>query len=281
MKLRDLLTGILIGLILSLSLKQSMAQQSVQVRVERWISLEKMTGTVIYQRGNTSRPAKIGDRLIEIGDGISTGNNASATLVIDSSIGSITVFENTKLRLQALEYAADNGRITQLQVDTGQVRLKLRPFTHRGSILEINTPAGLSGVRGTDFGLSVQPNGKTGLAVSEGRVVTAAQSRQVPVNAGFQNFTVPNEAPSEPVPLADNPYLEYKFQHFIQAGVRKVRLIGQTDPVNRVVVQGIPQNTDREGRFQSELLSLPNRLKLRVIVTTPLGKQGVYEPIFQ
>jgi hypothetical protein len=281
MKLWGLLAGILSGILLPLNMEPGRAQQSVQVRVDRWISIEKTAGQVTYQHKNGTRPAKVGDRLSEIGDCIITGKNANALLVIDTAIGSITVFENTKLRLQKLEYAADNGRVTHLQVDSGQVRLKLRPFTHRGSILEIKTPAGISGVRGTDFGLSIQPNGKTGLAVLEGNVLSAAQGGEVPVAEKFQNFTIPNEPPSQPIPLTDNPHLDYRFQKVIHNSIRKVRLLGQTDSVNAVTIQGIPQNTDREGRFQSEWVPLPNRLTLRVVVTTPLGKQGVYELAIQ
>uniref|UniRef100_A0ACD5H295 FecR domain-containing protein n=1 Tax=Desertifilum tharense IPPAS B-1220 TaxID=1781255 RepID=A0ACD5H295_9CYAN len=50
----------------------------------------------------------------------------------------------------------------------GQARFRVRRFNHPGSSLEIETPAGSSAVRGTEFGVSVHPDGKTGIATREG-----------------------------------------------------------------------------------------------------------------
>jgi hypothetical protein len=73
-----------------------------------------------------------------------------------------------------MSIAPNNGRITRLLVPRGQVRLQLRPFTNPGSRMEIETPAGTSGVRGTEFGLNVQPDGKMAIATLEGSVATSA-----------------------------------------------------------------------------------------------------------
>jgi FecR protein len=175
-----------------------------------------------------------------------------------------------------LDIAPDNGRITRLDVLAGNARLRVRRFTHEGSKLEIQTPVGLSGVRGTVFGVAVQPNGKTGLAVSQGAVKSAAQGKAVAVPSGFQNFTLPGEAPSTPVKLTNDTSLRYEFEKIIEGNVRKVRLSGQVDPVNSVIVDGVPQLTDRTGKFRADLRLVPSYLKIQVVVMTPLGKQETY-----
>ncbi|MCS6814548.1 MAG: FecR domain-containing protein, partial [Cyanobacteria bacterium] len=146
------------------------AQQSVRVRVNRWLEVRQVFGNVTYLKGGSSRRAKVGDRLQVVGDGLRTEPNASVRLAIDTEVGFVTIQEKTTVRIQGLQVAPDNGRITRLHVSGGQVQVQVRPFTHRGSRLEVTTPSSVSGVRGTQFGITVQPNGRTGLATLEGSV---------------------------------------------------------------------------------------------------------------
>lgn len=149
--------------------------QSLTVRVQRWLAVRQISGSVTYFSAETSRAARRGDRLQAVGDGLSTGEDAAAVLEVDTQIGTVEVAETTKLTVQALDISPSDGRITRLRIDQGQARLKIRPFTNIDSRLEIETPAGISGVRGTEFGLNVSPSGKMGVATLEGSVVTEAQ----------------------------------------------------------------------------------------------------------
>ena len=266
-----ILSGVAIAVGMVQATAQSNAQSSLQVRVNRWLQLRNLSGQVAYVQQGSARKAQVGDLLKNIGDGVTTSQKSKAILSVDTGIGTIDVSENTKLWIQELSFAPDNGRITRLQVGQGQARLKVRPFTHKGSKLEILTPASLSGVRGTDFDVGVQPNGKTGLAVLSGAVQSAAQGKSQSVPGGFQNFTIPGEAPTPPVPITNNTNLEYQVERVIQGGNRKVRLIGKVDPVNTVLVNRVPQVTDRNGRFTTDLWNIPDSFVVQVIVTTPLG----------
>lgn len=266
--------------ILSTLISSIAIAQPISVRVLRWLTIQKLSGTVTYDRPSGSRAARVGDRLAAVGEGITTGAASRAELLLDTGVGAINVLEYTSLKVRRLDIAPDNGRITYLDVTRGQVRLKLRRFTNRGSELRIRTPAGLSGVRGTEFGVGVQPNGKTGIATIEGAVVTSAQGAQVAVPAGYQNLTIPGEPPSEAVPLRDDTTLQYRFVKFLDGNIRKVRLVGQVDSVNLVTVNGQPQATDRAGRF-SVVFLVPSFLRVNVVVTTPLGKTRSYEVAFQ
>lgn len=263
-----------------LALTSGYAQQSLPVRVDRGLEIRSLAGQVNRLQKVSSKPARVGDLLQAIGDGLATGKGSKAVLFVDTGIGVVDVAENTNLVVQELSFAPDNGRITRLFVSQGQARLRVRPFTHRGSKLEIRTPVGLSGVRGTEFGVAIQPNGKTGLAVLEGQVASAASGKEVAVDGGFQNFTLPNEPPSSPVPLRNDTRLTYSFQRVIQGGIRKVQLSGQVDPVNGVQVNGVPQVTDRTGRFKTALENFPPPM-FQVLVQTPLGKEQRYDLVFR
>ena len=267
----------LFPVILVLSADQGQAQKLVPVRIERWLQVQQIQGQVTYQQGATSRPARVGDRLQAIGDGIITRPKSGTTLLVDTGIGLIDVLENSRFTIETLGLASDNGRVTRLRVNQGQVKLRLRAFNHRGSRLDILTPAGVSAVRGTEFGLVVHPSGKTALATRSGRVETSAQNTTIMVPAGFQNFTIPGEPPTPPVPLRDSTELRYRLERVIERGQRTIQIMGQVDPVNIVLVGEAPQSTDRNGQFAVTVPLLTRPLPLRITVITPLGRQQVYD----
>ena len=254
----------------------SLAQQAVQVRTNRWLEVRQIVNEVTFSHNATQHSAQVGDRLQAVGDSITTGKNSNAILFVDTGVGVVEVAEQTTVRIRTLDTAPDNGRITHLYVPTGNVRLRIRRFTHKGSAFEMQTPVGLSGVRGTVFGVVVQPNGKTGLVVGQGAVKSTAQGEAVAVPGGFQNFTMPGEVPSTPVKRTDDTSLRYEFEKVIEGSVRKARLLGQVDPVNSVTVDGLLQVTDRTGKFRTSWQPVPSYLKIQVVVTTPLGKQEIH-----
>lgn len=254
------------------------AQQTLPVRVDRCLEVRQIEGSVTYRRGQSSKPAEIHNCLESVGDALITGRNSSARLVVDTGIGTINVSENTTLQVQELDIAGDGGKITRLEVTGGQVQFRVRPFTHRGSELEIQTPAGVSGVRGTEFGVSVQPSGTTGVATLEGSVFASAQGESVQVDANLQSLIVPGEPPSPPSPLKDDPSLDIQYFAVVGRGGlgnRAVKLVGQIDPVNLLVIDGEPHDTSRSGEFDLQI-PLSRDRQIEVTVITPLGTRQVY-----
>lgn len=266
----------LIATLLFASFTAPTAAETVTVRVNRWLAIRQLSGDVTYLRGATSRRARVGDRLQRVGDGLSTGMESSASLEVDTRIGTVEVGESTKLQVQSLEVTETDGHITRLRVDQGRVRLQIRQFTNPDSRLEIDTRAGISGVRGTEFGVNVFPDGKMGVATLEGSVLTSAQAQDVEVPAGFQNITIPGEPPSPPVPFTNEPRLDYQIERIIRRGIRRIQFTGQVDPTSSVLIQGQPQPIDRDGRFNL-FFPAPSRLRRTVTVITPLGQEQTYE----
>jgi hypothetical protein len=256
--------------------QQALAQNNLQLRVNRYLEVRSLVGNVTYGNQRISQPANVGIKLQQVGDSISTGKNSRTMLVLDTEIAFVEVAENTKLQIQKLHTTGNNGKVTELLVTGGQVRLKVRPLNNRDSRLEITTPAGITGVRGTEFGISVQPSGKTGVATLKGSVVTSAQGETVSVNKGFQSSVIPGEPPSSPVPLRNDTTLQ--LQILADMGDKQARIGGKVDPVNLVILANKPLMTDVNGRFELTT-PLPNDRKIAVTITTPLGKQQKYELI--
>jgi len=271
--------GILLSVGIILSLLASLPSHSasdLSVRVNRWLEVQQVSGIVTYLHGDDSKPAEWGDRLQSVGDKISTAPDSAATLVVDTQIGTIEVAENTSLLVKALETTPSHGHVTRLQIDRGRVQLRVRQFTNPDSRLEIETPAGVSGVRGTEFGVNVAPTGKMGVATLKGAVVTSAQGTEIAVPAGFQNVTLPGEPPSQPVPFTNQPRLDYRITLITRYYMQQILLEGQVDPTSTLLINSNLQDVDRYGRFRL-LFPLPTRQRLMMTVVTPLGQKQSYD----
>lgn len=254
------------------------AQRALQVRTDQWLKVEQVSGNVTYRNlyNYANRPARVGDRLQAASDEISTGANSSAVLSVDTGVGSIYVTENTTIQIRSFRVASDNGRITNLFVPRGKARLQIRKFTNRGSQLNIQTPAGISGVRGTKYVVRVKPNGNMLLTTFQGSVATSAQNQTKIVNGGFQNLTVVGKPPSNAVPIRNDASLNYVINKKTSGSGRSIVLSGYTDPFNTVKVDGLEQSLDSSGRFSLQLPATSN-LKVKITVETSLGKVQIYE----
>ena len=244
------------------------------VVAERWVEVRSLSGTVLFQPIRTQpQSAQVGTRLQSVGDTLQTLSGSTARLAVDTGAGFVTLSENTTLRIQSLQISETGGRLTRLQVLAGQARLEVRPFTHPDSGLEIETPAGWSGVRGTEFGVAVRPDGSTGVATLEGSVVSSAQGQAVTIDGGFQSLVIKDEAPSEPMPLTNDPWLNVTL--ILDEG-DYVHFTGEIDPINLLLIEDQAYSIEPDGSFD-RYLTRPTDGSLSVTVLTPLGKKQVYE----
>ena len=254
----------------------AIANPFIQVELERWLEVRTLVGSATIQLSSgESSPVQQGDRFGSVGDRMITADGARSVLSVDTSVGFIDVFENTDLQIQELRTTNDGGKVTKLKIHQGQARLRVRPFTHDSSDLEIETPAGWSAVRGTEFGVAVHPDGKTGVATLEGEVDAYAQGQEVEVNAGFQTLIIPGEPPTEPI-LIDDARATRLTPYVIEwEGSRNIRFVGNIDPVSLLIIENEPQIVERNGDFDV-IISTSNTAPIEAIVVTPLGRQQSY-----
>lgn len=237
---------------------------------QRFLSLQEVRGTVMYKGGQT-RPARMGDHLSQK-QGITTGKRSSAIIAMDNSIGTIKVAENTDLVVRKLSQE-NGGNVTLISVSRGQVALRVRPFTNPASRLEIRTPSGVAGVRGTEFGVAVSPSGRSAVLTAEGKVAVSAQEQTVEVNGGYSSLIYPGEAPTPPRPTVENVDLRVKSIKRYRS--RLVRFEGQIDPINQVVYEDRPVEVGRDGTFALELFGNQD-YSLTMVVRTPLGLEKTH-----
>ncbi|MGD1898271.1 MAG: FecR domain-containing protein [Phormidesmis sp.] len=255
--------------------------QSRRIRGRRWLTIAELAGPVelLPFRGQR-RQAVVGDRLDRVGDMLVTGPEASARLEVDLAVGFIAMAENSQLQIRTLSTHASGGRITELFVLRGQVNLRIRQLTNPDSRIDIYTPAGVSGVRGTVFGVAVRLDGQTGVATQEGSVASSAQGQTVLVNTNQQSTIRPGHPPTPPIPLRDNPDLSIEVLRATdernQQGLRLVEVVGYTDTVNLLTINDEEYLLDRAGRFETLIPSAADK-RIQVSITTPLGTTQQYE----
>lgn len=274
----------------------------------RSLEIQEIRGSATLK----GKPVAIGDRLWATGDEIITGDNSQVRLVLDNYLGVIEVSENTALQIETLSTAADGTPITAIAVSKGRVRLSIRRsagkpdrpnalnqlgeirvaglnhLTEMGHITElaqqsnpsaknapvrVRTPRGVAGVRGTSFGISVGPDGKTAVDTIDGAVAVAGTQQEVVVNAGY--WVVING--SEPTSAQLNPSLsELKVLSFIRLSANVFRLVGQVAPMDLVYINNQPIQTNAEGKFTLEG-NLPVSRRLKVTVRDPSVRERMYE----
>ncbi len=250
--------------------------QPLTLQGRRWLVVDQRSGNVAFTPyEGTIRQAQIGDRLTSVGDVLTTGADSSARLEVDQQTGFVMLAEKSQIQVRSLSITRNGGHITHLNVNKGQVRLRVRPLTNPDTQLELYTPAGVSGVRGTDFGITVQNNGQTGVATIEGSVSTSAQGETVTVGANFQSTIIPGEPPTPPEPLRNDPTLFIEQLSAIPNS-DLARIVGSTDTVNLLEIADQQKQLNREGRFDVVVpISEDRRISARV--TTPLGTAQQYE----
>jgi hypothetical protein len=213
-----------------LSINANAPGQALEARVA------SVSGRVIVS-GN-ARPSTILRRgeLLTPGDVVDT--HGGGRLRIELSDGSVVIVQpETRLLLQ--DYRAAGSLRELLKVLVGRVRIKINHFGSQPNPYRVNSPTASIAVRGTEFGVAVDPGGETLVVVYEGLVdvssVTDPQ-RRVLVEPGRGVSVRPNEPIRFFIPGPENE-------------------IGQRERRNRREADGSQPGSDRAGRENLSLRS--------------------------
>lgn len=246
-------------------------------RPTRWLEVRQFQRRVTYQQvKNPSRNAKVGDRLTKVGDRLVTAKQSAATLSFDDGIGTVKVTEDTVLQLKKMQTTSRGARIVLLSVPKGLARLQVRRFSNPSSRLQIQTPAGVAGVRGTEFGVGVDAQGKTLVATQSGLVTASAQGKTVEVKPGFFSTIIPGQPPTDPKPIDKEICLTVT--SLVETDGGRAKLIAQVKPSSMVFVDGQSVSTDKDGKFevQATITSNGSDRRLLVSVRNPVGEEKTY-----
>jgi tetratricopeptide (TPR) repeat protein len=173
------------------------------------------TGTVVTVNGDEEIQfiAEANWRIAEIEQGLLAGDRLRtgpvgglALRFIDQTL--IRVHRNTELVIKQIGGDQD----TQLQLDQGQVWARA---AKGGAGVDIATPSATAAIRGTDWSLNVDANGKTTLIVTAGQVELSNEFGQVLVGPGEAAIAEIGRAPTK-IFLAQRPGRE-QMMYYVDA----------------------------------------------------------------
>ena len=263
----------------------------------RSLQIQEISGTVMFK----GRPAVVGDRLLAPGDEIITSLDSTARLAIDNNTGIVEVAEKTAVKISSLSAEQD----TAIFVSRGRVRLSigkttattptaktstiippnqiasLNTFSGLGKLnqiaqqkssartapVRVETPEGVAGVRGTSFGVSVGPDGKTAVSTIEGAVgVSGRTESEVVVNGGNATAVFPQIPPAEPSASPRLAQLKVRSLSRVSGNIYSFK--GQVNPIDLIYVNDEPIKIDRQGKFSIQGTLPPSR-RLKIVVRGP------------
>lgn len=180
MTIRRLITALL------LLLSGGLWAQPASAQAELAAVLEVIDAGVEVQRAGTTSWLPVSrESIVGIGDLIRTDATGVARITFFETGAEIELTPDSEIRIT--EYSGDdtNGYTTSLEVLAGITQQQVQRFTDVSSSFEIVTPGLEMTVRGTDFLVRVEADGRSALITQEGEVAAATQNEQVPITSGF------------------------------------------------------------------------------------------------
>lgn len=151
-----------------------------------------------------SKPASVGAEL-DAGDRLMTAGDANALL--EFADGSrLRLNAEGSVKLKTLRTLSSGAGDAQLELERGRTESTVTPAPGRGTRFLIETPSGVTSVRGTDFRVASDPEASR-TEVLGGRVDVDAAGRGVQVGAGFGTRVQAGAPPMPPVALLPPPDL--------------------------------------------------------------------------
>lgn len=251
---------------------QAKAQTVQLLNSKGWLEVQRLQGRVTIQT-SAERLAKLGDRLTKPGDVVTTGPGASTLLKVDNRIGTVQVAQNSELRVRQLGVLRNGGWITTLNLDRGQARLKVdKRIMPSNSVFEVHSPSGVAGVRGTNFGVMLNPQNRLVVGTETGLVEASAQGKTVALEPEFGSALFPGEPPLPPLEVDRKLELNLVEVEFRQG---QLWLSGSIHPLNTVFARDLELAVDKNGAF-GQLIPIPPGDRLPIKVSNSFGEEQGY-----
>lgn len=199
----------------------------------------------------------VGDKL-RADDAVRTGRGASAGLRIGGK-SELAVAESTQLSIREL-----TREVHRLKLDKGRIKVDYQPDGSR--VLRIES-AGAGGVAETTSArFSVLSTGTTvAVATESGSVDLRAAGTTVKVTAGKESTAREGEVPAAPADVPVQLLLKVAAAAGSASAALCARVEGVAAPGTQVLVDGVPAEVGRDGRFQVPVLRDPKQ-KREVLV---------------
>lgn len=148
------------------------------VRAQEVGTIAELEGTAEIERGGTRLPATAG-MSVQLHDEIRSGHPGRVVIVFqDQSV--IALAEGSHLRIDEQVFNPNQGTVrSMLKLFKGKIRALVSDYYHQAaSEYQLETPTAVSGVRGTDFIMTYDPDGEYSEVVGVSGRVEVHSSRK-------------------------------------------------------------------------------------------------------
>lgn len=147
-------------------------------------TLHTLEGSVEVLAGSDEPTTALDGRRLSAGDTIRTGSDGRAEIIWFE--GSVTRLDHdTTFAIVTLESRRDGTVLIEGEQATGNTYHRVTGLIETGSRFAVITPTAVAGVQGTEYGVFVEDDGSTLLAVTDQTVTVAALGGEVAVAAGL------------------------------------------------------------------------------------------------
>jgi len=163
--------------------------------VTRDVRITAVSGgaVTLYDSEHPDGVAAEPDVPLEQGDRIVTGDDSTAELAFDGGSSVVTINANSDFTLQDAQRAS-----TVLGLASGSLLAKIEKLLE-GESLQVQAPAAVAAVRGTEFGVEAEDGAQSHVGVfDEGRVEVSGESGPPQILQPNQETTIVRGAPAQP-----------------------------------------------------------------------------------
>ncbi|RKG91991.1 hypothetical protein D7V97_41350 [Corallococcus sp. CA053C] len=199
-------------------------------------------------------------------DMVRTGNGAYAVLVNGEAV-EVRMAAGTEVSVEELTDSLSRLLLANGMATT-TVRSGMRHTFELKTTDKEDKDAAVARTGGGTFTMTNNGKGTVNVGTRDGEVTLTGNGKVVIVRAGQQSIVRPGEAPSEPAPVPSSLLLKVEWPgDDKELRQRELVVKGQTDPGNRVEVEGKPIHADKDGHFEQEVVLKEGRndVKVRVL----------------
>lgn len=197
-------TGLSVILAAALGAIGGLAPSGERVALGASTTLTIIAGPIFVRHPNGELAAAEDGAVLGTGDTIRTGPDGRAVLTYFEG-STVEIEPGSELTIDAAHANPDGSTVIRMQQSLGTTWHVVTHLLQGGSKYEIRTPASTASVRGTQFTLSVGPDGTTVETTTEGVVANADPegTATVLVRPGLRTTTRRGEKPSPAVPAPE------------------------------------------------------------------------------
>ena len=222
------------------------AAATVKKAVE--LELSEIEGLVEVRHGAGEWTPATKGMALRATDVVRTGDGAYAVLVNGEAV-EVRMAAGTEVSVEEL-----TDSLSRLLLGNGMATTTVRSGQRHTFELKTTGSDAVARTEGGTFTMTNNGLGTVSVGTRDGEVALLGKGKVVIVRAGQQSIVRPGKEPTEPAPVPGSLLLKVAWPGEKELRKHELVVTGQTDPGNRVEVEGVVVRADQEGRFERKVV---------------------------